>query len=239
VEDTNTRTILCPLVCLFLWAAPVQADTFTKVWRLAELPPQDGWGPYRGGDTWPGVLGGKKEFRLTLDRPLPPGRYRIQVRTLNVPALEVGIAGQKLPVKLVRNAFSAPLDGETKAMAAALTLYGEGILQAVFITSDLTQEIGPGDVARRITPAAAPVKVRLPAPVRGNYLENSSFEVGPGHGWGKFWNDHLDDSSAADGRWSLRLPVVPHFVGGDVGWTFRLNGAAGLESKFYRLPPGK
>ena len=46
----------------------------------------------------PGVGGG---YRLGLARALPPGRYRVPIRTLNVPSLEVGIAGRKYPVKLV------------------------------------------------------------------------------------------------------------------------------------------
>src|SRR5262249_44704751 len=73
--------------------------------------PQRGGGPWpRGGAPCRAPGGGARPSRLPLDPPLPPGRYRIQVRTLNVPSLEVGLAGRRYPVKLVRNAFSTPLD---------------------------------------------------------------------------------------------------------------------------------
>src|SRR5438094_9113529 len=77
------RLFLCLLACFLLRTSPALADPFSKMWRLAELPPQEGWGGYRGADTWPGVLGGRKEYRLALARPLPPDRSRVQIRTLN------------------------------------------------------------------------------------------------------------------------------------------------------------
>jgi hypothetical protein len=67
----RTHLFFCPLACLLLSASSAPADQLSKMWRLAELPPQEGWGSYRGADTWPGVLGGKKEYRLALGRPLP------------------------------------------------------------------------------------------------------------------------------------------------------------------------
>lgn len=242
------------LVALHLFAPPAHPGAepeptqkqFSKTWRLAELPPHEGWSAYIGGDTWPGVLG-RGAYTIPVEPPLPPGRYRVQVRTINTPRLSVTLGGTTGEVKLVRNAFSEPLDLETKQPADAITLRvdlnaGEEanpILQAVFVTADPAETIDAEGVVTRAGSAAPAAAAAIPPPpvLTGNYLENSSFEVGPGHGWGKFWNDQLDDTTpAADGRTSLRIPIVPHLVGGDVGWTFQ---AGRLETKYYRLPPGR
>src|SRR5688572_11114492 len=67
---------------------------FSKTWKLAELPAQPGWGAYGGGDTWPGVLG-IGDYRIAVAPPLPAGRYRVQVRTLNVPKLSLSLGGDR------------------------------------------------------------------------------------------------------------------------------------------------
>jgi len=216
------------------------------MWKLTELPPPPGWSVYTGGDTWPGVIGGP-DYRLNIEPALPPGKYRLQVRTLNVPGLEVTLGDSaKREVPLERNAFSAPVEIELLKPAGVLALRvvipagveANPILQAVFITSDPREKIGKDDALTLAADAVATAHPAIPAPpvLTGNYLENASFEVGRGHGWGKFQNDQLDDSSAVDGRWSLRLPVVPLHIGSDVGWVFQVEK---LETKFYRLPPGK
>jgi hypothetical protein len=107
--------------CLAALAAQAAPEGFSAMWRMAHMTPQAGWKPYAGHDTWPGVIGGR-DYVIRFGRPLPPGRYRIQVRTLNVPALMVKIGGQSLSLDLVRGAFSKPLDFETGQPAEGMTL---------------------------------------------------------------------------------------------------------------------
>ena len=232
-------------VLLPLLSSPeVLAEPVTsRMYRLGHRTVPAGWKLYRGHDTWPGVVG-RGNYRLGLDPPLQPGKYRVQVRTLNVPGLALQVEGREYTVPLVRGHFSGPVDLALKKPVGELTLSVRHsgsdpvypILQAVYITSDMREVVGRDDLPRRAA-AVSPNLDIPPAPVlEGNYLENSSFEVGEGHGWGKFWPDQLDHTTAADGRTSLRMPVRLLNIGYDVGWVYRL---ARFESKLYRLPPGK
>ena len=218
-------------------------QSISRMYRLAQMPVPKGWKPYRGHDTWPGVIG-RGNYRLALAPALPPGQYRVQVRTLNVPGLALQIAGQEHRVPLVRGYFSGPvdfvLDQPVDSLVLSVRYVGDKpvypIIQAVYLTSDLHEIVGRDDLPRQTAAPAPNLDIPAAPILRGNYLENSSFEVGAGHGWGKFWPDQLDTSSAADGRASLRMPVRLIDIGYDVGWVFRLDK---LESKLYRLPPGK
>ncbi|HUW58659.1 MAG TPA: hypothetical protein VMZ92_18630 [Planctomycetota bacterium] len=77
-----------------------------------------------------------------------------------------------------------------------------------------------------------------------NLVENSSFEAGTGHGWGVSfgnwpsrvkWTSYLDHTTAAHGKYSLRIPTTRwEHRGAVVTRKNRLN----IETKYYRLTSG-
>src|SRR3990172_4863628 len=76
-----------------------------------------------------------------------------------------------------------------------------------------------------------------------NLIENASFEAGPaGHGWGiaqggaplrAAWNSYFDDSTAAHGKFSLRIPATRLALTPAI-----TRNRFHVETKFYPLKEG-
>ncbi len=191
-------------------------------------------------------------LRVPLEKELPAGTYMIYVRNFHMGGkMEVTLGHESKFVKVPRFEWSsgAPFEvdpAQKTADAIQLKLYptmvedsGSAqvqsyIVQGVFITTDLKKiPRGDGEILE-LSPLVAP------ASRAGNYLEGASFESGLGHGWGKpagmtYIVDagNLDNATAADGQYSLRLPLAASAApNGKPRMPF-------LESKMLQLAPDR
>ncbi len=257
---------LVAIGCLAAAAGPLTAQekSISRMWTGAMLAGKSGWGSYSGGgDSVPGAMSGmatdpaagaKAVYRLPINPPLPAGTYKILIKEFHGGRVSFGLAGTTSEPLTYARHVSAGWSGLVLTITAPApelaltfqpTLKPEQsptqniILQGIYITTDLNEIIGRDDIIRSgAGPVLAPGQVPPPPLRTDNYLENSSFELGIGHGWGKVWINQWDDSTAADGRYSLRLPVIQMWYS-TLGYYYRLNNQSGFESKFYRLPPGR
>ncbi|MBA3316128.1 MAG: carbohydrate binding domain-containing protein, partial [Planctomycetaceae bacterium] len=100
------------------------------------------------------------------------------------------------------------------------------VVQGVFLSTEPTKIPFEGGEIISLMPQAPPTARE------GNYFENGSFETGL-YPWGPAFevsgakvidSENLDDSTAADGRRSIKITA---------------DGSFGLNNKMYALPPGK
>lgn len=234
---------------------------------LLPLKPENpGWAVYEGNSrekdwqTSPGLitdlsysgtgpLPDPKEFVVPLDPPLGPGTYRVFVRNFYVGRMEATLGHETKAIPVPRYEWSPGVvfevdPAQTKANALVLKFFSTAvensgekqeryyILQGIFITTEFQKSPQRDGEIVDLLPEAEPPSVK------GNILQNGSFEAGLGHGWGKttgtqwiFEASHLDTTTAAHGRTSARIELQVNRSHGKVVVPF--------ESRFYRLPPNR
>src|SRR4030095_7113841 len=238
LRRTRIRNLLFILVCgLATISSAVPVAGFWRMGRDLVLEGQTGWTYYDGADCPEGAYMGwlypsvpTRAATLSLGRTLKPGRYyafvkaidyagtgaidlslggaTARIQTLNRDwnaywtasgVLDVPVAASTMTINLVR---TVPLDNEQKYL-----------LEGFYLTNDVKEVVTAND---RILYLRYPVTSEIdtvPA-VKGNILENSSFEVGTGHGWGILNEGYdrdftlpslLDTTVAYHGTASLRV----------------------------------
>ena len=197
-----------------------------------------------------GPLPAPKEFIVPLDPPLGTGTHRVFVRNFyRGRDMEATLGHERKSIPNVRYEWSPGVvfevdPAQTKADALVLKFFSTAvensgekqdnlyILQGIFITTDFRKSPQRDGEIVDLIPDAEPPSIK------GNILQNGSFEAGLGHGWGKttgtswlFGTGHLDATTAAHGRTSARIELQVNRRGGKVVVPF--------ESRFYRLPPNR
>ena len=179
---------------------------------------QAGWSRYAGSSqkngTWPGVVHWFSEdpketqydYVLRFDKALPAGEYQVFIHQFYPGKQSVIRDGQEKPATIIRRRYgwSYPIRFMVKEPAKQLTVryyrsrpdkHGY-ILLAVYVTSNLDEQLVGNPISSDIFSDTAAEgedrKAENHTYPTGNYLPNSSFECGVGHGYGKrdgtFWS---------------------------------------------------
>ena len=185
------------------------------------------------------------EFVVKLDEKLAMGEYNVFVKNFYRGKMDITLGNITKPAAIKRYDWTPAVHfeintPEDQTDRIVLRYYptmtpntgvkeDQGyIIQGVFITQDTSVvPFEEGRIIRMKPTAAVPAR-------EGNVLRGGSFESGFGHGWGKavgttliYGPEHLDSTTAADGKYSLKVPLT-------VG---RQGCVLPLESCFYLLNP--
>ena len=192
---------------------------------------------------------------INLGYTLTPGRYNVFVKVIDYDKhgrVDISLGGGT--GSLITNdrdpnrywTESVPIDVTSPADTITLTFvklipassFSKLLFRGLLISPDPDITIQNQDVAVKLT-MPLPEEYDESPPTKGNLLENSSFEVGVGHGWGLSsgdWpesrrnltiRDALDTNDSFHGSASIKLPLSGQA------------GAITLISKAYRFKPNK
>ena len=109
------------------------------------------------------------------------------------------------------------------------------LLRGLYLTTDGSEVVLPSD---RVVALDYPDDIDDSSPRPGNLVDNGSFEVGLGHGWGSTDDRRfalesiLDPTTAKDGRASVRLPLDPAENGPDAK-------SVSIVSKAFSVAPNR
>ena len=216
------------------------------------------WVPYTGGDSPEGAYMGwmfAGETSVTglirLPRPLSPGHYSIFIKGINYDrGVNVQVMAGSSGVTIATDdrdwnrywSNAGPLEVQATTSELRLTFQklspvgddSKFLLRGLYITDQANVVILRTDVVVDLT---YPTQMDDTAPEPGNVIENGSFEVGLGHGWGLAENRTVplqplwDKTQAYHGQASVKLPLDPsaRSYGEDLS----------LVSKIYTLKPNK
>ncbi len=162
------------------------------------------WSYYNGGDSPEGAYMGwmfagasSLNGRITLPKTLIPGRYYVFVKGIayypNMRA-NLSLGGSNVTVDLNNNDFNkywstagavditSPSNILTVQLlkAGALNTEEKYLIRGIYITQNSTEVVFKDDTVMDLN---YPTVMDLSEPIKKNVFENSSFEVGTGHGW--------------------------------------------------------
>ena len=247
----NTRIAIVgqDLLALKLDAQVNETNRYWKRFEDRDAPE----GAYLG---W--MLPGAKSLpaRVPLRRMIEPGKYFVFLKGINYDrpiGVKFSLGGGKastttndaddnaywtgpvpITVDSATDELSFSLERSTKDPGSKEKL----LLRGLYLTTDPAETVLASD---RVVALDYPKKMDDSAARPGNIVENGSFEVGLGHGWGSTDDRTFDLASIWDpesgkhGRASLKLPIDPTQSG------LRPEGGApvAIVSKVYAVAPNK
>jgi hypothetical protein len=205
------------------------------------LEGQNNWNYYDGGDSPAGAYMGwlkanQTSLKGTIDlgKTLQPGNYYVAVKVLEYMGgtIELSMVGSAVTFQPNRRDFNGqwnlPVNIEITSatdnlvikLLKTISLNGvqKYLIRGIYITSNPNEIVDRND---RIVNLDFPSVMDHSPPVKGNILENSSFEVGIGHGWGflaaGYDRDYSlsslwDNSVSFHGKASLKIPAKGQII---------------------------
>lgn len=209
------------LVALKLDAQVKEKNRYWKLYEDRDAPE----GAYMG---W--MLPGASSLsgRMRLKQMLKPGKYFAFVKGINYDRpvkVKFALGGGEATVTTNDdddNAYwsdQVPITVESATDELVFTLQRSGqdpskkeklLVRGLYLTTDPAEVVLASD---RVVALDYPKTMDKSAPRRGNLVENGSFEVGLGHGWGSTDDRRFslisvwDPRDGKDGRASLKLPI--------------------------------
>ena len=201
---------------------------------------QGNWWYYDAGDAPEGgyfvFLGETNPFEdatINLGQTINPGTYYVFVKALGylntrTYTVDITAGGGSVTVPLNSSDWNGrwteraelkvtnPTDTIKVRFSVDQVVYGTKVLfTGLYLTDDPKEVVLSSDVVTNLT---YPTVMDDSSPVKGNILENSSFETGIGYGWGQhfgwsnarssFWTNE----SAFHGNYSIKLPGYSYFT---------------------------
>jgi hypothetical protein len=205
--------------------------------RDLALEGQTGWTYYDGADCPEGAYMGwlypnvpSRAASLVFGRTLNPGRYRVFFKVLDYAgtgAVDLSFGGATTRIQTLNRDWNGYWTAsgfhDVKVATSTMTITlvktvpleneQKYLLEGFYITNDTEETVTAYDRILRLRYPMTSEIDTIPA-VKGNILENSSFEVGTGHGWGILNEGYdrdftlpslLDTTVAYHGTASLRV----------------------------------
>jgi hypothetical protein len=226
-------------------------DGFALMSEEVSLDGQSNWNYYDGGDAPEGAYMGwvrenqtYLEGTIDLGQTLQPGNYYVALKVLEYKkgTIEISMGGGSAAFQPNRRDFNGqwnlPVSVEVSSATNNLVIRllktiavdknQKYLIRGIYVTSNPNEIVDRNDIIINLT---YPTERDNSAPVKGNIIENSSYEVGTGHGWGLLDLDPVRDFSIK----SLR--DTTEFVHGNA--SLKVPPGRQLISKVIRVKPNK
>lgn len=255
------KRISLPIFCLgfalslSLGSKAIAADGFWILGNDLPLAGQTGWTAYEGGDSLEGGYLGtlnagttNRAAVISLGRTLPAGRYYVLVKVIDYDSngrIEAVVTGDPL-VTVDSNDrdwnryWTVPIPvlafqqfSELRLNFLKTVALGDPqkyLLRGLYITTNPYENV-PLFGFDRIVDYEYPLETNTSESIKGNLIQNGSFEVGMGHGWG-FAAQTFEREFAISGLWDTNS-----FYHGTGSMRFPTKGK--LISRIFKIRPNQ